>query len=485
MQAGVEAAQHGRDVEVTAVTDDSRRCGPGSCFIAVPGSARDGHEFIGAAVRAGCAAVVCRDPSVVPPEVTHAVTGQTRRAVGPLAQAMLGWPVRKLTAVGITGTNGKSTVAALVSSVLAEAGHSPGLVGTIWYHTGARRIEAGTPTPDPTKLAELTAEMVQAGLTHLVMEVSSHALHQHRTEGVDFAAAVFTNLSGDHLDYHKTMADYKAAKLRLFEGLNASAVAVINRDEAAADEFAAASRGDRTMFYGLSSAADIWGRIERIDASGTRFDLCTPDGHTPARTRLIGRHNVFNCLATAATCRALNVPMDVIINALGRVERVRGRLERVEIPAPYRVFVDYAHTDDALVNVLGSLKPIVRSNRIIVVFGCGGDRDRSKRPRMARVAQDLADELVITSDNPRSEDPQAIIDQIVTGLDADGMRRTTVEPDRRKAIELAIASAGENDVVLIAGKGHETHQTIGDRRIHFDDVETASQIMQERQRLPV
>jgi UDP-N-acetylmuramoyl-L-alanyl-D-glutamate--2,6-diaminopimelate ligase len=419
--------------------------------------------------------VVCEDPAGVPGEGAWAVVDDARVAIADLAQAIRGWPARRLTCIGITGTNGKTTTAHLIRHILAAAGHSPAMLGTVTYETGRRRLPADTTTPDPVTLADLMAEMVADGRTHLVMETSSHALDQRRTAGLDFRVAVFTNLTGDHLDYHKTMEDYLAAKRKLFEGLSASAAAVINRDDAAGEALAAATKA-RVCWYGLSSAADLWARIDRIDSNGTDFTFARGSEHLAAHTPLIGRHNVYNCLAAAAACTALDVPLPAVADALADVRCVPGRLQRVEAAAAFQVFVDYAHTDDALANVLNSLRPVTRG-RLIVVFGCGGDRDRTKRPRMGRVAEQLADQVVITSDNPRSERPEAIIEEICSGLSAEGRGRAIVEADRRAAIARAIGLAREGDIVLIAGKGHETYQIIGGRRIHFDDVETATEVL--------
>ena len=475
--AGLTPRRVEGDADVTEIVADSRRCRAGSCFVAVRGTAEDGHVYIPAAVAAGAAAVVCEAAGAIPQGTAWAEVADTREAAGRLAQAVRGFPARKLTCVGITGTNGKSTVAHLIRAILVAAGHRPALLGTIRYETRQRSVPAGTTTPDPIMLAELTEETVAAGGTHLVMEASSHALDQRRTAGLEFHVAVFTNLSGDHLDYHGTMQRYLAAKRRLFEELSPDAAAVINRDDPAAEQIARATAA-RLRWYGLSPAADLWARIDRIDSTGTDFTFQGPAGEVSTRTPLIGRHNVFNCLAAAGACLEMGVELTVAAEAIARVQRVAGRLERVAAPAPFQVFVDYAHTDDALTNVLSSLRPVT-PGRVIVVFGCGGDRDRTKRPRMARVAEEHADVVVITSDNPRSERPEAIIEQIVGGLSDTGRSRAIVEPDRRAAIALAIGQARGGDVVLIAGKGHEDYQIIGDRRIHFDDVEVASEVMRE------
>jgi UDP-N-acetylmuramoyl-L-alanyl-D-glutamate--2,6-diaminopimelate ligase len=454
------------DADVIDVVADSRRCRAGCCFVALRGTETDGHGYVSQALAAGAAAVVCQDASAAPAGAAWAVVRDARVAVARLAQAIRGWPVRKLICMGITGTNGKTT-----------AGHSPALLGTITYQTPRRSVPAGTTTPEPITLAELTAEMAADGCTHLVMEASSHALDQRRTAGVEFRVGVFTNLSGDHLDYHHTMERYRAAKRRLFEDLGGDAVAVINRDDPAGQEMAAATKG-ALRWYGLSPAADLWAQIDRIDSAGTDFTFVAESGEVRARTPLIGRHNVFNCLAAALACRAVGVELTAAADALATVRYIPGRLQRVQTHAPFETFVDYAHTDDALRNVLSSLRPVTRG-RLILVFGCGGDRDRTKRPRMARAAETLADEVVVTSDNPRSEKPEAIIEEICAGLSEDGRSKAAIEPDRGKAIALAVGLAGPGDVVLIAGKGHETYQVLGDRHIHFDDVEVAAEAIRD------
>jgi len=477
--AGLHAKGPVAQVEVSAVVYDSRLAGPGACFVAVRGSEHDGHDFIAAAVQARCAAVVCEDPAEVPDAAPHAVVDDTHAALGRLAQAVAGNPAARLVNVGITGTNGKTTVAHLIYNILQTAGRATALLGTVGYETGRRSVESNATTPDPVTLAETMDEMVRAGRTDLVMEVSSHALDQDRTAGVDFRAAVFTNISGDHLDYHKTIENYAAAKQRLFESLAPGATAVINRDDEFADQMADAARraGADVVFYGLSDSCDYRGEIVSLDDSGARFDVVTADGRRiEIRSPMIGMHNVLNSLSAIAACEALGVDAGRIASALASGRVVPGRLEPVPWSGDFRVFVDYAHTDDALVNVLSALNEIKRG-RLIVVFGCGGDRDRTKRPRMGRVAARLADRVVVTSDNPRSEDPQSIIDQVMEGVGASDRDRCEVCVDRRQAIEIAAKIAEPGDIVLIAGKGHETYQEISGRRIDFSDVQTASEIL--------
>ena len=474
------APLRGGDTEVDSICIDSRRCRAGCCFVAAAGTHVDGHAFIRDAVSAGASAIVCRDPQAVPNGVATAVVDDPRRAAGLLAQAVRGWPARRLTCIGVTGTNGKTTVAHMVRAMVIAGGGRAGLLGTIAYDTGVRRGASSVTTPDPVELAAMTAEMVAAGRTHLVMEVSSHALDQDRTAGLDFRVGIFTNLTGDHLDYHGSMDAYGRAKARLFAALAPESTAVINADDAAGRRMADASRAP-VGWYGVDADADIRARIERADAAGTVFQLDVPGRRVRVEAPLIGLHNVRNALAAVAAGLALDIPLETLVRALREMPFVAGRLQRVGGDVPFDVFVDYAHTDDALRNVLTALRPLCRG-RLIVVFGCGGDRDRTKRPRMARVAQELADCLVITSDNPRSEDPRAIIDEMLAGLDRPARDAAVVEVDRRRAIGQAIRLAGPGDIVLIAGKGHETYQIIGSTTTDFDDAAVAREMIAARRR---
>ena len=476
--AGLPMREFRGDAEVTEIVVDSRRCRGGSCFVAVRGVKVDAHKFIPAALSAGCSAVVCEDPSGVPEGVAVAVVDNSRVAEARLAQAILGWPSRKLTCVGVTGTNGKSTTTYLIRDILEAANLCPGLLGTLFYETGGRTVEANQTTPDALTLAAMTEEMVAAGMTHLVMEASSHALHQDRCAGLEFQVGVFTNLTGDHLDYHKTMENYLLAKQRLFEGMKSGAAAVLNLDDSASQSLAEAARasGARVIFYGLNPRADVYGRVTQADTTGTTFDLVTADKTVTIRTPLIGKHNISNCLAAAGACSALGIDLEKIASVLAGVKVVPGRLERVPVEAPFSAFVDYAHTDDAMKNVLTALRPLTKG-KLTIVFGCGGDRDTSKRPRMAKVAEQLADDVYVTSDNPRTEQPGAIIEQVLAGFTPAGRKRICVQADRRKAIELALATAQAGDIVLIAGKGHEKYQDVAGVKHYFDDVEVARNTM--------
>jgi len=476
--AGVQPLAQVGSAEVREVVADSRRAGPGACFVAIRGPSADGHDYIAAAVDAGAAAVVCEDPSAVPDGVAFARVANAAAAAGPIAQAARGWPARKLILLGVTGTKGKTTFAYLTRHILRAAGYATAVVGTIGYEFGRRSLPAGNTTPGAIDLAELTAEMVAAGTTHLVMEVSSHALDQHRIDGLDFAAAAFTNLSGDHMDYHHTAEAYLAAKRRLFEGLSADATAVVSLEDEAGGEMARATAA-QVLWYGFSPMADLRARIDRIDAAGTGFDLIWQDRAARVDSALIGRHNVLNSLAAAGVCLRQGISLEAVAAALSRPITVPGRFQRVPTAGPFDVLVDYAHTDDALDNALGALQPLTKG-RLIVLFGCGGDRDRTKRPRMAAVAEARADRIFVTSDNPRTEDPGRIIDDILAGFSPAAGGKVTVEPDRRVAIGLALAAAEAGDLVVLAGKGHETYQVIGTAHRHFDDLETAAGMLTER-----
>ncbi|HNX26089.1 MAG TPA: UDP-N-acetylmuramoyl-L-alanyl-D-glutamate--2,6-diaminopimelate ligase [Phycisphaerae bacterium] len=481
-EAGLKPKACVGDADITTICANSRKCSekPGTLFVAIDGTSVNGHKFIPEACASGAAAVVCRDSAGVPSGMPYAIVDDTREAAGLLAQAIYGWPARKLTCIAITGTNGKSTTAHIIFKTLNDMGIPAGMLGTITYETGARSIQARMTSPDAIYLAEMMAEMVQSGLTHMVMETSSHAIDQKRIAGLQFQAAVFTNLTGDHLDYHLTMEEYFNAKAKLFENLSPDAFAVINRDDKYSEQLAQRTRA-KILWYGLNPLADIRGLIKTIDADGTNFELTANDRTTDVHTPLIGRHNVFNILAAIGAIQAIGIDPQHSIEKIASVRNIPGRLQRIETQADYKVFVDYAHTDDALANVLSALRPIT-PKRIIVVFGCGGDRDKTKRPRMAKVAQEYADVIVVTSDNPRSEEPLDIIRDITAGFDQGHLSRVQIYPDRKQAIEQAINFADNGDIVLIAGKGHENYQIIKGLRNHFDDVEVAGAAVNMREK---
>jgi len=452
------------------VCSDSRRVGKGDVFVATAGTQADGHDFIKEAVDKGAACVVSeRQVDVKGPQVI--VVKDSKEALGLLAQASFDEPSAKLTNLGVTGTNGKTTVCFLVRSVIQAGGEKCGLIGTIVYDTGDGIASARLTTPDALEVALISSETAKGGARFMVLEASSHALSQNRLAGVDFAAAAFTNLTGDHLDYHKTKQHYLAAKIRLFERLLPGGVAVLNKQSPEAKEVAARTKA-KVLWYAVGEGADIVGRIKSMGINGTKFSLEYGGRKEIVKTSLIGEHNVSNHLAAVGLCIAAGFDLGAIAAGLSALESVPGRLEMVEGGQDFKVLVDYAHTDDALKNVLTTLGPLCKG-KLIVVFGCGGDRDRSKRPRMAQVAAELADSVIVTSDNPRGEQPEDIIEDIIEGFGRSDWEEVTIEPDRKIAIELAIESSGKDDIVLIAGKGHETYQIIGDKRIDFDDRQVA------------
>jgi len=481
-RAGVPAVDGGviSEVRVTGMTDDSRAVEPGFCFVAIRGVGRDGHAFIGEAAAKGASAVIVEGRTGgLSGGTTIVRVADSRVALAKMTAAFYGLrgasPAFPM--IGVTGTNGKTTVAWLIRDIVAAAGFRAGLFGTVEYDLVGERRSAPLTTPGAVELCRNLSTAREAGARYAVMEVSSHALDQRRCDGLPFAAGIFTNLTGDHLDYHGTMEAYAASKRRLFEMLPATGKAILNRDDLRSGRMAQACRCPVIWFGMDSPRLDVSARIVSMDRVGTCFELHGKTFHRKLRTRLIGRHNVMNVLAAAAATEALGISAEAICAGLEKSAGAPGRLQRVE-PAgwPFSVFVDYAHTDDALANVLEAVRPLT-TGRLRCVFGCGGNRDASKRPRMAATAEKLADDVYVTSDNPRTEDPQAIMEEILAGFEDRGDSSVRVELNRRKAIEMAISDAGEGDTVLIAGKGHEKYQLVGNHVLAFDDVEAARECL--------
>ncbi|MBM4143840.1 MAG: UDP-N-acetylmuramoyl-L-alanyl-D-glutamate--2,6-diaminopimelate ligase [Lentisphaerae bacterium] len=456
--------------EVLGVVSDSRQVKPGYVFVAIAGRRADGWSYADEAARRGAVAIVSRGD--VPPrrDVCHVRVADPRRAVADLARAFHGNPSARLRLAGVTGTNGKTTTTYMIYEALRAAGRRPGLIGTVEYRIGTRVIPASRTTPEAPDLQAMLAQMAGAGGDSAVMEVSSHALAQQRVLGMEFDAAVFTNLTRDHLDYHNTMEEYFEAKALLFRDLARgakAAVSVINRDDPWGRRLIERHDPHRALLtYGVDPAADVRAEEVRLTSHGSAFVLRSPWGAERCEIRLLGWFNVSNALAAAAACGALGVAPGVTAGALAAMRRVPGRLEEIETDRGFQVFVDYAHTDDALEHVLRTLRPLC-AGALSVVFGCGGDRDRGKRPAMGRVAAELADRVIITSDNPRSEDPAEIIAQVRAGCGAKAAVETIV--DRREAIARALDAAGRGDVVLVAGKGHENYQEFARTTVPFDD----------------
>ena len=480
---GVEAdgaGVHG-DLEIAEVAYDSRKVKPGTLFVAIHGEKTDGNEFIAEAIARGAVAIVSEQArrESIPAEVPWIKVPFARRALALIAANYFGRPAEVLKLVGVTGTNGKTTTSFLVDSILRAAGCEVGLLGTISYRLVREARPAIHTTPESLDLQNFLADVVRAGGTHAVLEASSHALAQDRLWGCPFAVAIFTNLTRDHLDYHKNLDDYFAAKRRLFEGTGAAApgTGVVNRDDAYGKQLAGLAA--RTLTYGLEPGADITTRKPALSFSGLEFTAETPIGKIEVRSPLVGRINVYNILAAIGAGVALGLPMDVISTGIAQLASVPGRFERINADQPFLVIVDYAHTDDALRNLLSTAKELNPDGRIITLFGCGGDRDRAKRPLMGEAAGRLSDIVVLTSDNPRSEDPLLIINDAIVGLQRTNTK-FLVEPDRERAIEIALDQARPGDIVLLAGKGHETTQVLRDRTIDFDDRQMARQMLRHR-----
>ncbi len=523
---------------------DSRQVTQGSVFVAIRGTNVDGHNYIPQAIKRGARVIVAQNNANIPEILANTPSTSTNTpstadgtgsksskvrlitvqdtslVLAELAQAANGYPDKQLCCLGVTGTNGKTTVAWLTRAILNahdaanndDAKSTPteqpkprcGLIGTINYDLGYETISADNTTPDAVRLASMMRKMCDNGLNTVIMECSSHALAQNRTAGINFNAAAFTNLTGDHLDYHKTQEAYLAAKKKLFESLNTNAIVILNAHDTASYEIARGCKAN-IWYYGirddivnssvetdrelshreLSSQNDkcrltISAQVEQMGLRGCRFELDILGQKRMVSCPLIGRHNISNVLAAAGLAKAAGVDIDTIVRAVGVFSGVPGRLERIDCGQDYFVFVDYAHTDDALAHVLQTLKALARG-RLILVFGCGGQRDRTKRPRMARVAQQYANIIVVTNDNPRNEDPLEIIADIRKGFSHKGRDKVAEIPDRRKAIIYALQQAGKNDTVLIAGKGHETYQLVGDKVLHFDDREVVRETIANQQ----
>lgn len=455
---------------MSGLSYDSRSVSRGDLFFCVPGTSVDGHRFAVDAISAGASAL-CVERSL-DLDVPQVVVTDARRAMARLSAAFFDTPADRLMILGVTGTNGKTTSAFLLDSILRADGHKTGLIGTIETRVGERIAPGVRTTPESLDLQRLFAEMIQEGVTAVSMEVTSHALVLDRVEAVHFSAAAFTNLSQDHLDFHAGMEEYFEAKASLFAPARTDRGAA-NVDDAYGRRLVASSEVPM-LGFGVSTDAQVRAEDVSFGPSGTRFKVVTPKGDMDVETHLIGGFNVSNCLAATAVALQAGVGLDAIEQGLRSLGAVPGRFESIDASQPFSVVVDYAHTPDSLDNVLRAARGATREGRVICVFGCGGDRDRGKRPLMGAVAAQLADVVVVTSDNPRSEDPHSILDQILEGViahRAEGPDAVTV--DRADAIHRALSAAREGDVVVIAGKGHETGQQFSDRTVPFDDRKVA------------
>ncbi|MFY9822033.1 MAG: UDP-N-acetylmuramoyl-L-alanyl-D-glutamate--2,6-diaminopimelate ligase [Thermoanaerobaculia bacterium] len=466
------------DPEVTGVTHDSRSVAPGDLFVAFAGQRFDGGAFAPAAVAKGAVAVVGPDSGEPAPGVgvPWLATADPRAVLGPLAARAYGHPERELILAGVTGTNGKSTVATLLAAILDAAGHPAGFLGTLGYRFREHLYAGGHTTPEASDLFRILRRMRDDGAAAVAMEVSSHALAMGRVAGAAFDTAVFTNLTRDHLDYHRDFDDYFAAKRKLFDLLKPGARPAVNVDDPYGRQLAA-EMPDALSF---GEKGEVSARGVAVTAAGTRGVLLTPRGEVPFVSPLLGRYNLSNLLAAAAGAETLGLPLAAVAAAFARQQPVPGRMEPVDRGQPFPVFIDYAHTDAALDAALRSAREIAAGGKVAVVFGCGGDRDPGKRPMMGKVAGELADLVIATSDNPRSEDPRAILASIEEGLRQSGNERYRLVPDRREAIREALAAAQPGWVVLVAGKGHEREQIVGAERRPFSDLEETAKALEER-----
>ncbi len=459
--------------DIRGLCYDSRRAEPGFAFFAISGTADDGHRYIEDAMERGACALIVERRLDLKTDIPQLVVANARRALANAARKFYCDPSFEMTVAAVTGTNGKTSIVYLSRHILSHSGIQSGLMSTVMVDDGKRKETATHTTPESLEIQSLLSEMRRNGLTHALMEASSHALDQGRLAGLKLASGVFTNLTPDHLDYHRDMSHYLASKARLFEMLHGDAFAVLNREDPVSLKLASRSLA-RPLWFGMGEKVDVHAAVHDCSSEGTRLTLTAPDGSAEIFTSLVGLHNVENILAATANAHALGIPFDIVCAAIESFSGTPGRLQRVECGQPFTVLIDYAHTQDALEKVLQALVSLRGDGRLLLVFGCGGDRDKSKRPQMGKAASRYADEFWVTSDNPRSEDPKAIIDDILNGINGTPCH---VEADRRAAIQDAIKHAVPSDIVLIAGKGHEDYQIIGNEKFHFDDAEEAASVL--------
>jgi UDP-N-acetylmuramoyl-L-alanyl-D-glutamate--2,6-diaminopimelate ligase len=482
--------QGDRNSEIRGLAYDSRRVAPGYLFVAIKGHSANGHDYLQSAVDRGAVGLVAESFGTLKGRAAKIRVPDSRLALSKMAVAFYRRPFEGLNLIGVTGTNGKTTTSYLLESILQVSGVKPGVVGTVNYRFGGKNRAAPVTTPESLDLMGLLREMADGGATHVIMEVSSHALDQKRTVDCPFRIAIFTNLSRDHLDYHKNMEAYFEAKSQLFRGLRKGKpgfepTAVINMDDPRGRSLSTLTDA-AVLGYGLGDACPVRAETILADKTGIRATLITPAGRRDIRASLIGKHNIYNILAAAAAALSLNIPLDAVAEGIERLRTIPGRLELVPNRRNLTLVVDYSHTPDALLKALEALRPFAE-DRLITVFGCGGDRDKGKRHEMGLVAGRHSDLVFVTSDNPRTEDPQSIVAAIEKGIQESGLKRMpwpdkgrntvsgyVLEVDRRKAIRMAVAAAQERDIVLIAGKGHEDYQIVGTEKRPFDDREEAA-----------
>ena len=454
------------DLVVDSIVFDSRKAKPGTVFCALKGTVSDGHNYIPQVIESGCTMIISEQHCEIPENVTLVVTDDTHRALAIMAGNYYGQPSQKLKLVGVTGTNGKTTTTTLLFNLFTKLGYHCGLLSTVVNRIGDREIPSTHTTPDPVALNALLSEMVSDGCSHCFMEVSSHAVHQHRVEGLHFTGAVFTNITHDHLDYHKTFAEYLRVKKSWFDGLGKESFALVNADDKNGMVMMQNTKAKKYT-YALRTTADYKAKVMENQFSGLVLNI----NGIELWTRLIGDFNAYNLLAVYGVSQLLEENSTEVLTALSTLESVEGRFQYVQSPKGVTVIVDYAHTPDALENVLKTVANIRTKNEtVFTVVGCGGDRDREKRPKMAAIACEMSDKVILTSDNPRSEDPDKIIEEMMEGVGGEHFKKTLSIVDRAQAIKTAISMAEPGDIILIAGKGHEKYQEIRGVKHDFDDM---------------
>ena len=478
--SGVTEVKGRLDIDIKDVCDDSRKVSGGSLFIAVKGHGTDGHQYIGKAIEAGAAAIVFEEDSSVAPllqndnNVTFIKVASSRHALAIMVANFYDNPSRKLSLVGITGTNGKTTTVTLLYHLFMEQGYNCGLLSTIANYVGTTRFETANTTADPIVINSLMARMVDAGCEFCFMEVSSIGVEQERVSGLDFKVGIFSNLTHDHLDYHGTFAEYLRCKKLFFDNLSPKATAIINIDDKHGEVMVQNTKA-KVVTFSCRSIADHTCRVLEESFEGMLLKI---DGRE-AWTRLVGKHNASNILAIYSAAMALGADPEETLVAISKLEPAPGRLEVMNGPRNISVVIDYAHTPDALDNVLKTLRDIDKGKELVCLFGCGGDRDRTKRPEMAKVAEEYSDKIIVTSDNSRTERTEDILDEIRTGFGPEGLSKAIFIPDRKEAIRAAIMFAPEGAIILLAGKGHETYQIIGTEKRHFDEREIVSEVFKQ------
>jgi UDP-N-acetylmuramoyl-L-alanyl-D-glutamate--2,6-diaminopimelate ligase len=466
------------DTEISGIAYASQSVRPGYIFAALKGVKTDGSLFITDAIQKGAKAILSEQPKPGELDTTWIQVKRAREALAWCSANFYDHPSQNMKVIGVTGTKGKTTITFLLEGILKEAGFQPGVLGTIDYRGPGLQTQASRTTPEAPDLQRMLRTLLDAGATHCVMEISSHALDLQRPVGTDFDVAVFTNLSGEHLDYHPSMESYYEAKKKLFS-LSLKNMAVINADDTWGQKLISQLTMGKITF-GLTQAAMVYAESYKLDEKGIQGTVRFPAGRLTLNSPLLGKPNLYNILAAVSAALTLNISLKAITAGIAAVTGIPGRLEKVENDRGYHIFVDYAHSDDALRKLLETARELCQA-RVILVFGAGGDRDQSKRPRMGRAAGELADWIIITSDNPRSEDPLAIISQVEAGVKQTGSDTYEIEPDRREAIRKALELGREGDYILIAGKGHEDYQILGDNIISFDDRVIIRELLQEQQ----